>query len=267
VPGRTEFIEKYGEVAHDLLDRRFAVGIYDPYNHGLSPRPLANPQKHHATDFAPLVTDLRAVTMALTHAGLPSPLTVLAHSMGGHMALRALAQHPDLAPRAILTAPMIGIRLAPPMEWLARTLGHLTRGSRQAERYAPGQGDWRGGPRRLALRALLTSDSARFAAEEALLEANPSLKLGGVTLGWLDTALRSCDALARPGFARRIEADCLFLLGGADRVVDNAAAKRLAARMSLARVEEIPGARHEILRERDDLRDRVFAAIDDFLGV
>lgn len=266
VPGRTEFIEKYGEVIHDLLDRRYAVGIYDPYNHGLSPRPLANPHKHHAISFAPLITDLETVMASLTNAGLPQPLTLLAHSMGGHVALHALARQPDLAPRAILTAPMVGIRLAPLMAWLAQALGRVTRGGRQAQRYAPGQGDWRGGARRLALRRLLTSDAARFAAEDALLAANPALRLGGVTLGWLDTALRSCDAFAKPGIAERITADCLFLLGGADRVVDNAAARRLAARMSSARVEDIPGARHEILRERDDLRDFAFTAIDDFLG-
>lgn len=266
VPGRTEFIEKYGEVIHDLLDRRYAVGIYDPYNHGLSPRPLANPHKHHATTFAPLITDMTTVMASLADTGLPKPMTLLAHSMGGHVALQALAQQPDLAPRAILTAPMVGIRLAPLMAWLARALGRVTRGGRQAQRYAPGQGDWRGGARRLALRRLLTSDAARFAAEDALLVANPDLKLGGVTLGWLDTALRSCDALARPGIVEVIKADCLFLLGGADRVVDNAAARRLAARIPSARVVDIPDARHELLRERDDFRGRALTAIDDFLG-
>ena len=56
---------------------------------------------------------------------LPQPLTFLGHSMGGNIVLRYLHDHPDVATRAVLSAPMTGIRLpllAPFVAaWLART--------------------------------------------------------------------------------------------------------------------------------------------------
>src|SRR5271166_4320073 len=50
--GRGEFIEKYFEVAGELLSRDFAVAMMDWRGQGGSDRPLRNSRKGHVDDFS-----------------------------------------------------------------------------------------------------------------------------------------------------------------------------------------------------------------------
>lgn len=52
IQGRTEFIEKYFEVAGELLARGFVVVAMDWRGQGLSDRDLNNSRKGHVDDFA-----------------------------------------------------------------------------------------------------------------------------------------------------------------------------------------------------------------------
>jgi len=264
VPGRAEFIERYFEVVAELRDRGFAVAVPDMRNHGLSDRPLANPEKHHATDFAPLVLDLARILERLATEGLAAPVGLLAHSLGAHLVLRLLHDRPDLAERAVLTAPMMGIRTSPAPPALARVLVSAACRLGLAESYAPGQGDWQGGLPRERLRRRLTSDADRFADEDFQIARNPALRLGGVTYGWLDAAYRSMRLMAQPGYAETIRTTALFVLAGREKVVDNRAARAFAQRMPESDIAEIAGARHEILREADAYRAQFWRVFDRF---
>jgi len=115
VPGRAEFIERYFEVAAELRERGFAVAILDHRNHGLSGRPLANPQKHHLHDFAPMVEDLGQILDTVIATEMPAPVSLLAHSMGAHIALRLLHDitEPLMAPARRLIPPIGGLDISP----------------------------------------------------------------------------------------------------------------------------------------------------------
>ena len=58
--GRGEFIEKYFEVAAELLSRGFAVAAMDWRGQGGSERPLRNARKGHVDDFSYFERDLDA---------------------------------------------------------------------------------------------------------------------------------------------------------------------------------------------------------------
>jgi len=266
VPGRAEFIERYFEVAAELRERGFAVAILDHRNHGLSGRPLANPQKHHLHDFAPMVEDLGQILDTVIATEMPAPVSLLAHSMGAHIALRLLHDRPAAVARAVLTAPMIGIRTLPLPSCVAAGLAAGACGLGYDDRYAPGQKDWETGLPRERLRRRLTSDADRFADEEWQILRKPALKLGGVTFGWLDAAYRSIRLLARPGYAEAIATPALFVLAEREKVVDNTATRRFARRMPAAEIVEIAGAMHEILRERDVLRQQFWRSFDGFMS-
>ena len=130
----------------------------------------------------------------------------------------------------------------------------------------PSQTDWRGGKSREIIREFLTSDRERFADEDWILAQNPGLKLGGVTWGWLDAAFRSMRRFAEPGYVEAITTPVLIVLGGADRVIDNDAARAVAARLPRGACLVIDGARHDILHESDRYRDRFWTAFDRFIG-
>ena len=261
--GRSEFIEKYFEVIEDLRRRGFGVVVFDWRGQGLSGRLLRNPMKGHVRSFLHYEDDLEAVVQQVLEPFCPRPWYGLAHSMGGPVALQFAAKRPEVFRRLVLSAPMIEIARLPIAE-LAPLI------AKWAVRLGLGRNFVPVGPGRplfLSTYAnnVLTSDLLRFERTAALLRAEPRLGIGPPTLGWLNAAFVSMAALAADEFVRRAEIPTLFVMPGADRVVDIRAAERLVARLRASGIVTIRNARHEILMERDSLRQQFWSAFDAFI--
>ncbi len=268
--GRAEFIEKYRETAEALVARGFQVATFDWRNQGLSDRPLANRQIHHLSDFTTLVDDLDAVHDALVAPlATGGPVVLMAHSMGGLVATLALARHAgDEPPRyaaAVLLAPMFAINTAPLPPALLAGLAWLGCALGGAERYALGQHDYRLAAGRFQPDNVITSDPVRHAAFHQLCAERPELRLGGVSFGWLAAALRATERLRTAVALERVRTPVLLLSAPEDRVVRADVQRWVAGRLGNATLAEHPGAKHELLMERDAIRDRVWADIDAFL--
>lgn len=263
--GRREFIEKYYETIHDLLDRGFTVATFDWRGQGLSARPLADRHRGHASDFATYLEDLELFAAAARER-LPGPFAMLAHSFGGHAAVRYLHDHQDQVARAVLVAPMLGIHFGLLPRQVADAIARLALRLGRGEHYAPAQGGYSPVKRR-AEALLLSSDADRLEDEIEACRVNPDLALGGVTYGWLAAALQSIRVIHGPGFAEAITCPLLTVVAGRDRVVDNRLIRAFASRLPRGELVEIGDARHEILKERDELRAAFWAAFDRFMGV
>ena len=61
LPGRTEYIEKYGRTAADFAKAGFATLTLDWRGQGMSARALADPKVGHVGDFAEYQEDLDAL--------------------------------------------------------------------------------------------------------------------------------------------------------------------------------------------------------------
>jgi lysophospholipase len=262
--GRREFCEKHFETVADLQDRGFAVATLDWRGQGLSERLLLDRQRGHIVDFDTYVNDL---TYFFGHVRehLPKPYRLLAHSMGGHIALRFLADRLPEVAGAVVVAPMTGIVLKPLPQGLAKAIVAAACRLGLSGAYAPGQGPYTEADRRKEA-DILTSDEDRMQDEILACRNNPDLALGGVTYGWLNAAFQSIRRLHRPGYVERIAAPVLAVLGGADQVVVNDDTRRLMTRLVRGRIVEIPGARHEILKEADPFRDAFWQAFDEFVA-
>ena len=264
LPGRAEVIEKYGETVADFARRGFAVAVVEWRGQGLSLRRPPLPHRGFVADYEEYLQDLDVALAELRAVQAPVPWILLGHSMGGHIGLRWLYREPGTFAAAVMTAPMFGIPLAgvpePAARLLCRTMVRLGAG----REYAPGQKDFRiercryeGNP--------LTSCPVRFAAFRDLAAGRPELTLGGATWGWLDASLRSMAITRRPGYLESIETPILLCAAGDEQVVSNASIELFARRLPRARLCRFSGARHELLIERDEIRDQVLAAIDGFL--
>ena len=98
-------------------------------------------------------------------------------------------------------------------------------------------------------------------------EAEPALRLGPPSWGWVAESFRSGAALERDPRLAAYPGPLLFLVPDHDRLVDAGAARALAARMPGAELVRFGReAAHEVLREGPAVRARAFAAIDGFLG-
>ena len=180
------------------------------------------------------------------------------------MLLRALRRETWFR-RAVLTAPLLGIHNGNWPFWLVRLLAGLFTFTGLGSVFLPGQlkrpltsRGFEGNP--------FTSDSHRFKRDAAILEAEPSLGVGGPSFSWLRAALKSMDELRRLGRANPLKAPVLIIAAGADRVVDTRAAFEFANRVPGVSFISIEGARHELLCEKNEVREQVLAAFDAFVG-
>ncbi len=278
ITGRGDFMEKYCETFHDLVDAGWGVASFDWRGQGLSGRLGDTAMKGHSPGFDNWLSDLDEM-IGWFEASLPRPWFAVAHSMGGHLLQRHLAGENGEFRRAVLLSPMLGVAawpLGPTLaRWLARLMVRLGFGGA----FIPGGGPYVTGVAGSRRQRLLTSDPERHADEGWWVEQVPALALGSVTYGWLDAAFRSLAALFSPPPAahgtgegtnrrpmlQRITTPMLILIPEHDGLVDNRVTRRTRGLMPLTRLEEVPGAGHELLREAGPVRARVLARLVRFL--
>lgn len=263
--GRNEFLEKYVETFQELNDRGYCVYSFDWRGQGLSDRSLPNPQKGYVRTYGEYVGDLEQFMSEIVPAAAPAPRICLGHSMGGHILLRYLRRNPACFDRIVLTSPMIDILAGPYPVRLARWLTELARRLSWDGKYALGEGDYRPGNRRRFRRNPLSSDFERYMDAHRAIRANPDLKLGGVTYGWLKATFDSIDRLHSNDYLAHLRIPVLMIGAGDDRVVSVAAQQRLCRTLPDCRFERIDGSLHEILKERDAVRKMFWRLFDNFV--
>ena len=263
--GRTEFIEKYCEVIRELLDRGFAVATLDWRGQGLSSRSQENRLKGHVDDFADYDEDIDAFVRDVLLQKCPKPYYVLAHSMGGNIALRYLSRPGNVFDRAVLVAPMTGVHTKPIPLWAAKLVAWTGDVIGRGASFVPG-GEGIDPLDELFEKNAVTSDVARFDRYKALLNARPEVATGAPTLGWLRQAFRTMKDVSAPGLLAKISCPVLIISAGEDTIADSATHPATAAAIPQGEVITVPGAKHEIMMETDDIRTIFWRAFDDFLA-
>jgi lysophospholipase len=261
--GRADFIEKYAETIHDLVDDGWGVASFDWRGQGLSRRLGQTPQHGASPGFDVWLADLAEL---IDWAGDGAPLPVIAHSMGGHLLLRHLAAGGQGVARAALLSPMTGLAAKPLGPWLARLVARWQVQAGKGGDYVLGGGPWQPGRPGERRQEWLTTSVERYVDESWWIGQYPSLALGSVTWGWLDDAFASIAALVAPGVPEAIGVPVLALIPERDALVDSVATRRLVARIPGARLEAFAGAGHELLREAEPMRSDVLRHILQFLG-
>ena len=259
--GRSEFIEKYYEVIRDLRARGFAVATLDWRGQGGSDRLIEDGRLGHIGDFRHFARDLDAFMRQIALPECPAPFFALAHSMGAAILFASLASRSSWFERMVATAPMIDlVRMPPAPRLIARALCGLG----LSRRIVPG---WSAKP--VVLKPFagnpVTSDAGRYAHAAAVALVAPQLTIGGPTVGWVRAAFQVMDTLADPLFGQDWRTPALVVLAGEDRVVSTPAAEHFVRKMRATKAVTVAGALHEVMQERDALRDRFWAAFDAFV--
>ncbi len=258
LPGRTEYVEKYGRAARDLAQRGWSMVTLDWRGQGLADRPLTDPMLGHVGHFTDYQRDLDRLLLWLHEQGqglgLSGPLMLMSHSMGGLIALRGLAR--GLPFRAsVFSAPMWGIRIPLWRRPLAGAMRRLPFALPQDRGYAPTTS----GQSYILRTAFgdnhLTGDAEMWSWLHSQLEAEPGLRLGGPSLGWLRGALRECATMARVGSPAT---PALAVLGSLEHIVTAAPIRRRMSHWQGGRLEIYTGARHEVPMEAPEHRKRFF---------
>ncbi|MGB5079028.1 MAG: alpha/beta hydrolase [Sphingorhabdus sp.] len=263
LPGRGDHYEKYLETLSYYAHAGWNVTAIDWRGQGGSGRLLPDPHIGHIDDFATWISDLRAFWSDWTQS-MPGPHVVLAHSMGGHLAMRALAEG-AINPKAVaMSAPMLGIQTAGlPLSLnhaFARMMCALGRGEAAA---------WKASEKPMSTmdmrQHILTHDLERYQDEVAWWTIRPEVKLGPPSWHWVERAIASIRSLDSPGKLESISVPILLLATTADKLVSTQ--RIIADSHRLACVETMifgKEAAHELLREADSVRDQCLDRINSF---
>lgn len=263
-PGRTEYIEKYGDAAHELAARGLATIAIDWRGQGLADRLLEEPRVGHVVDFIDYQKDVAAMVALAAGLDLPKPYFLLAHSMGGAIGLRSLVDGLDVQ-AAAFTGPMWGIRIATHMRPLAWAMGRLMPALGKGHHLPPTltldpyvkSADFKGN--------MLTTDPDMYQMMRDQLAAHPDLSLGGPSFIWLNEALEETTELASHASPN---IPCVTFLGSNERIVGISRIKDRMGRWPNSELVMIPNGEHEVLMEKPEMRAPVFDKIaKTFLGV
>ncbi len=256
LPGRTEYIEKYGMAAAELARAGYSVISIDFRGQGLSDRAVDDPMTGHVEDFAEFQLDLDTMLDTAQRHDLPQPYYLLSHSMGGCIALRRLmGQHPFKA--AAFSAPMWGIALS---SWMRPVAGVITAVSSLfglSHLYAPGTGAKTYVIDAQFMGNVLTTDPDMWRYMKAQAEAHPQLSLGGPSMAWGHAALVETHALA---MMTSPSLPAYTALGTAEKVVDPLPIHARMAMWPSSKLDLYTGAEHEIMMEGPAARARFFEA-------
>jgi lysophospholipase len=271
--GLTEYLEKYDETADELVARGFLVVSIDWRSQGASERHRSGNRAGHVRSFDEYDSDMAAAAIQVeamqkerAAANLQQlPVIVLAHSMGAHILLRFLHEHPRRFAGAVMTAPMLGVQTEKYSLEYTRWVTFLLNLRQPSSRliYTIEDRD----PLKVPFEEnLVTSDRGRFERNRDFLKAQPFLRIYGPTFGWLGAAFQSMDRMARADYAGTITTPLLIISAGRDRLVTNAATRDFVKRLPNATHVEIEDAEHEILMEKDSIRARFWSEFDAFVN-
>lgn len=260
--GRTEFMEKYSESIQELNHEGFNVYSFDWRGQGLSSRMLENRHKGFIDDYRVYLNDLQMFVTQIVKPETVHPLIIIAHSMGGHIALRFMHDHPDAADMAVLTSPMIDIFGSRLSRGFVKFITQIAIKTGFSHAYTFGSGDY---TEETFEGNELTSDPVRFEDAKKAITQNPKLALGGPTYGWLSATLKSTDIIIQPGFAAKITTPILMVIAGKDNIVSIKAQKRICTMLPNCQLKEISDARHEILKETDAVRSIFWREFNRFI--
>ena len=264
LPGRTEYIEKYGYVAGDFAEAGFDVLTIDWRGQGMADRLGADPMVGHVDRFLDFQKDWSAMRSFAAAQNLPKPWFMVAHSMGGCIGLRTLMQGADIK-AAVFTGPMWGITIAPYLRPLAWAIPRVAEALGQGKRLSPFTSIDSYLTAAPFENNMLTTDADMWDYMRRHIETEAQFGLGGPSLTWLKTALTECKAIAAKP-APVIPALCF--VGANERIVDTTAIRTRMTAWPGGKLLVVDRAEHEVLMEGENIRRQVTgSAISLFSGL
>jgi alpha-beta hydrolase superfamily lysophospholipase len=239
VHGYAEYSGRYNEVVRDLAASNFECHLFDLRGHGHSGGVPA-----HVSRFGLYVEDTRAaVERVQSLASAPAPLIIVAHSLGGLIALELVRQYPKICDAIAVSSPFLGPAFHIPL--------HRKLIARVASRIAPA----------LPFRNEINPKAVSTDPEVVAAYASDPLIRRTTTPRWFTEVAKAQRTLLQ--LAAEIHAPLLMLLGTDDRLADHHLGKRLFDDVSSSdkTIKVYSGFRHEVFNESQ--RDLV---ISDLLG-
>lgn len=253
LPGRAEAMLKYAEIIADIVDEGYSVFAMSHRGQGESGRMTEDPQLGYVEYFQDYVDDLDHFVNAVVRRSEHPRLFLLAHSMGGAVALLYLDEHPEVWSAVALSAPMLELDTGafPEAAALSIASGVCSRGSGKS--FAAGQTGFNANLAFDDADNTVTHSRARFDLKMATLREHPELALGGVSYRWLCEALQATSLVQTLGKYSNVPT--LLFQAGSDKLVRPGGQNRYCNEAARCQKVVYGDSYHEVLMERDAIRN------------
>ena len=261
VPGRTEPALKYAELIYDLRHSPLNIFIMDHQGQGYSERLLRDSQKGHVHRFNDYVQDFEQFINTVVVKNSGNKLYLIAHSMGAAIAASYLSRHPGVFTKAALMAPMLEINTEPYSEIVARYYAKVLVAIGKGHDYAPGKGPYK--PEEDVFETNdVTQSEVRFNASKSLFLNDPSLIVAGPSARWVHESLKFTKKIHK----LTIKTPVLLFQSGKDEVV-KPSRQNAFCREIFCQMIKVPEAKHELLMEKDSIRNPILNQIESFFAM
>tara|TARA_B100002052_G_scaffold298259_1_gene331229 strand:- start:25557 stop:26510 length:954 start_codon:yes stop_codon:yes gene_type:complete len=257
--GHNEFIEKYFETIQELIDRNLDVICYDWRGQGMSDRMIDDVNKQYIEDFNIHSKDLNYILNNFIEKEFSKPLITIAHSMGGHIIL-SFSKEVKIFKGIILSAPMLGFKFEPFLFWLTKFASFFY----NKEDYFIGSKPNMGKETDFEENTL-TSDYNRYKRTQKLVRKNPNIRLWGVSNAWVIAVKKSLLEMRKKNWAESLDNNFLVINPVKDKVVNSKKTLKMSKRLPNCRVINVKDSKHEILMEKNELREIFWNNFDIFL--
>lgn len=242
--GFTESVEKYREVIYYFLKEHYNVFLLDHRGHGKSVREIKNSDFSltHVRKFEDYVEDFRGFIeeIVVKEAGSSLPFFIYAHSMGGAIAVRYLQMYPGRISKAVLTAPMMDIKLnIPPVQAEAIACYMVKTG--RGESYIIGHKPFIG---EKSFEESSSSSRERYEYYFHKKLACPELQNNGGSYAWLFESLKIIKKIERE--KRKIQIPICIFTAENDDLVSRRGQLDLAKKTPDSRLILVEDTKHEI---------------------
>ena len=181
--------------------------------------------------------------------------------MGGHLALRLMQEQTDRFDQAVVVAPMLSITRMP--QSLIKMVARLKKVLKTDQDYFANNSP----PDLEADRSYLSSNKELVEKALEYWRQFDYLQLGSPTIGWVQQAQRSIDAITKPEAIAQIQTPTLLCSAELDSVVNPRHHQQAdAVGNPNIKLQNFPTAQHEILLESDSIRQEFWQSFDAFMG-
>jgi lysophospholipase len=252
INGHGEHIEKYAFLPADLLPPSWNLISWDHRGQGGS-----DGQKMHFDDYDVIGMDALGIVQDVVGV---KPYVVVAHSMGGLIALYSVLKGYLKPTKLLLSAPLFGVQNVIP-EGVARVMSRTAYQLGYGETYF--QEELEKGTS--FENNIFTHCPERFAARH-----QTPYRVEGATYGWIHATFKAIDYAHNKQHLLRLKCDTLVLVGDDERLVDVHKMKawtELAQECAPGKVqlEVLPNTRHEIFNEEPKSYNAAIARAQSFL--
>lgn len=263
--GLSEFSEKYFEFSRMLSKLGYNIYTMDWRGQGGSDRYLQDKFKRHSLGFEYDERDLVQFTKECVPDNAPK--AVISHSMGALPSMMALINQPGIFKAMVPLSPFYGFQ-HPLVRGKELLFSMIPFKKAWRADYIPGGGPWL--PRTQKEEGNrpedFSSDPVKMQLHDQWMTAEPRLRIGDVTINFVQQAAKALVELRKPGMAESLTGTpFLVITAGRDGVVNNKATFNMVSRLPLAEHLHLDDAKHEILMEDSEILRPVVRRIHNFL--